>query len=130
MPSASKEHPTPWTFEWDLVPKVYDADGRTVAVLSTWTIAGAYDTGDISETGRVIAAAPELLAGRIMTTTRKCWFNPKRGWLPGTWHQWGQDTDDGDSFPAAIIEDNQGRVHVVYAKYVTFGEEKPEEAES
>ncbi len=59
-----KEHPTPWTFEWDPVPKVYDADGRTVAVVSAGTIAGAYDTSDISETGGMIAAAPETKAQR------------------------------------------------------------------
>jgi hypothetical protein len=57
-----KQHPTPWTFEWRSAPVVFDAEGKPVAVVSTGTIQGAYDTDDISATGNGIAAAPALLA--------------------------------------------------------------------
>ncbi|NQT36070.1 MAG: hypothetical protein HQ581_01195 [Planctomycetes bacterium] len=58
-----KEHPAPWSFRWGTeCPAVFDADGRTVFVVSTGTIHGAYDTGDISQTGNAAAAALELLA--------------------------------------------------------------------
>jgi hypothetical protein len=57
-----KEHPAPWKFAWPrATAKVFDADGRTVVVVSSGTIQGAYDTDDIFATGEAIAALPELL---------------------------------------------------------------------
>ena len=73
-------------------------------------------------------------------TTRKCWFrtidlSSEQGrtkvtpWAIGTWHRWSQSYDEFECgpghFPAAIVEDEAGRVHVVFAEYVAFGVEKP-----
>lgn len=42
----ANSNPTPWSFEWDgqAPPMILDANGGVVAVLSTGTISGAYDT--------------------------------------------------------------------------------------
>lgn len=51
--------PTAWYFDWngDEPPRIFDADGRCVCVLSTGTLGGAYTTEQI------IANAKRLLSG-------------------------------------------------------------------
>ena len=51
--------PTAWYFDWngDEPPRIFDANGRCVCVLSTGTFSGAY------ETEQIIANAKRLLSG-------------------------------------------------------------------
>lgn len=51
--------PTAWYFDWNgsEPPRIFDADGRCVCVLSTGTFSGTY------ETEQIIANAKRLLSG-------------------------------------------------------------------
>jgi len=51
-----KLFPEPWKFTWskDSVPKIVDAEGKTIAVLSTGTIEGPFEPEEITEVGELI----------------------------------------------------------------------------
>lgn len=51
--------PTPWYFDWDgdNPPRIFDANGRCVCILSTGTFSGAYEIDEI------ISNAKRLLSG-------------------------------------------------------------------
>lgn len=59
-----------------------------------------------------------------------CWFKDGNDWLPGFFHQWSQSFEEFENgpgnFPAAIIEDANGRIQVVYAGDVSFSPECPD----
>lgn len=66
LESNSKDSsPTNWKFEWDSdgsPPRIIDTEGKVVAILSTGTLKGAYDT-DV-----IIANAKRLLSGNADST--------------------------------------------------------------
>lgn len=68
----------PWSFEWGAAPCILDADGRVVAVLSTGTIAGAYDAEDVRDASELIVKSAVNRAAALLW---KEWF----GWSGNPW---------------------------------------------
>jgi hypothetical protein len=55
---VNKRWPRPWKFRWchPNPPTIYDAEGKVVCVLSTGTLAGAFNDAEISELGKWMAS--------------------------------------------------------------------------
>ncbi len=70
--SVKLKFPLPWSFTWDGAPRIWDAEGKVVAVLSTGTLDGAHDSADVVALANSIIGMASQLFPSLPPARERC----------------------------------------------------------